>query len=212
MLFLSLLEIIKSSTIEIRIIFDRKELGMHFLEFIEKDNTLAIYHGGTRFFRIQNSIFQNNDSIESKFFIEKSKFNIQFEELMINSFAWSFSEEKLIEEKANRIKNSIQKRKFSGNLLNYSIYSRENNLILGSFSLLDLREEVQLHSVAGRPLNELINTKNKLTIIMYFVLQVMNSMYFGKAITFNSSGASQLYKDLGIDESNRYGFVIKKND
>ncbi len=99
------------------------------------------------------------------------------------------------------------------NLQNNIFIIRKEQLYVGMFVLVYIPSlsEVQLHSVAGRGDHLLIDTnKPKLPILISGVKEIVQSEFSGNTLTFSSSGASQLYKNLGFKESSRGGISMKR--
>lgn len=127
-----------------------------------------------------------------------------FINMMVNSFAYKFT---------NREIDNTKKLIIEGKLRN--IFPENTFLIkdldgkiLGSFTLIFAGNEIQLHSVAGRPVGSLSVLRNKLNKILYFVL--IEAHKYGKTLTFTSRGASKLYSELGIRKSERYCLILNK--
>lgn len=101
------------------------------------------------------------------------------------------------------------------------------DLYVGMFVLLEVPvlHEIQLHSVAGRgSLSSISQEKGKLPILLSAMIHAVDQdfNFVDKStssltppyqrITFSSSGAAPLYRNLGFLESDRGGVSIKKRD
>lgn len=87
-----------------------------------------------------------------------------------------------------------------------------SGLCVGTFLLKYIPElsAVQLHSVAGWSSDPRVSqVKGKLPILLAKMFEVIDPT--AQRLSFSSSGAAGLYKDLGFEESSRQGLVIKRN-
>lgn len=198
---------------EFRIIFPNKAIAEMFLRMYSLDS-FEIHHGKTQYFEVLPQEFNEIiDGLREKatgFTVTETDSATDIKDLMVNSFAHDFSTNEINSTKASQISDAVER---STNTIYTSTFRIDNDtlkLLLATFTLLPLKGEVQLHSVAGRPVNQLSEVENKLGVIMFFVLLEMSQSYPNKKLTLNSSGAANLYRALGIKDSERYGIVLKR--
>ncbi len=205
---LRLLNTLSMYRLPIRINFSDKEAASPLLNFF---GSVGIIHGKTEFFIVPldklETLIADLEKFKRNFHCDELReSSSEYVDLMVNSFAVDPDQGSLDKERASGIHESIENGNFIGaNMDTYLIRDSQNRL-LAAFTLLELENEIQLHCVAGKPVNELASVKSKLGTIMYFALR--ESLRRGKPLAFNSSGAAFLYRQLGITPSDRYGVVI----
>jgi hypothetical protein len=201
---------------EVRFLFATKETARLFLSgfaAILTMSNLTYVHGKSTYFEITSLEISEDEGEGSEtnlaYIISRAVDLKVVQDLMVNSFAINLKTGSvIIERKAQILEAYNSPDYYSGEI--FQITDKMSGNILACFVLQEAFEEVQLHSVAGRPLDPILSRrKNKLEIIMHFVKAIMKKEFPGKTLTFNSSGAADLYRKLGIRESSRYGVVIK---
>lgn len=203
-----------STGIEHRLISDNPQLIHSARRFLESKNLgLQLFSGGTTFFEyyfdFQISqpwlIYQNN------FYIQRVGLPDRIGLDYLNSLMLgSFNDENIISA-INNPRNQV-----------YLIYQQKPDdnfdIPYASFTLreIPILNEVQLHSVAGRGGKDvrISQEKGKMPIIISAMFNVIQQNY-GKNVpqrlTFSSSGASKLYREIGFQTSFRDGLVIKNS-
>jgi hypothetical protein len=200
---------------EIRLIFQSKELAYDFISNTNVAGYEMIY-GKNAFFTIDLDEF---DRILEKISPAAKGFKIEpldpgnipddYIELLVNSFAYDFRSKAINSVKAERITNALSVYSEDSSTSTF-IVRRKDGMILGAFTMIETDDEVQFHSAAGRPMNELRDLPHKLWVIDTFVIRF--AQFIEKPVRFSSSGAIHLYNEMGIQQDERFGVLLKKKE
>lgn len=202
------------TTTEFRILFPSLETAERFLDLASNMPEFKVEHGKTQYFIVtpadQVRLASELNAIAKPYQIQIAVNSPELTDLMVNSFAWNFATKSLNAVKDEHIARVVEEAMHNIYTQTYMITEVGSGTLLASFTLLPLRDEVQLHSVAGRPPNVLAQADHKLGIIMSKVVGIMFAKFPGIPLTFNASGAAPIYESLGINHSSRYGVVLKR--
>jgi hypothetical protein len=203
----------ENQDLEIRLIFPSRDIALDFISNIDFEGYEMIY-GRNAFFTIDADEF---DGILERLAPSARGFRIEpldpanipddYVELLINSFAYDFETKSINNIKAERIRTALSMYCEDSSTSTFTV-RRKDGVILGAFTMIETDDEVQFHSAAGRPLNELKDLPRKLWVIDYFAIRL--AQFLEKPMRFSSSGAVHLYNEMGISQDERFGVLLRK--
>jgi hypothetical protein len=205
--------ILEYSDLELRLIFESKYIALDFISNINLQDYEMIY-GKNAFFTIN---LDEYDRILEKLAPSARGFKLEdldptnlpddYIELLINSFAYDFESRSINIVKAEGIRATLRTYCEDSSTSAFAV-RRKDGMILGAFTMIETDDEVQFHSAAGRPKNELKDLPHKLWVIDYFAIRL--AQFLEKPMRFSSSGAIHLYNEMGISQDDRFGVLIRK--